>query len=149
VPVGFVSRVHGTETVDGRELIRLVQVPVDLLPPAPGSGDRRRDGDSAVTFTVPDSPATTAPPATTSLDPDTFEYVEHIYLVDAETFRPVRIIGYPGEAADHSDAMYVSTIEYLPRTAETMALLVPSVPEGYDLVADLRGDDERYDECGW
>lgn len=152
----------GTETVDGRELIRLVQVPVELQPP---TGDAQREGrvvlgpavTAPVQYTAPytaptTAPATTAPttgPETTLPDPDTFEYVEHIYLVDAETFRPVRIIGYPGVAADYSDAMYIATIEYLPRTPETMALLVASVPEGYELVADLRGDGERFDECGW
>jgi hypothetical protein len=130
----------GTETIDGRELIRLVEVPADLLPhergaPMPGE------------TTVPTEPPTTVDPA--SLDPDTFEYTEHIYLVDAETFRPVRIIGYPGEAPDYSDASYVATIEYLPRTPENMALLSAPAPDGFELVAQLRGDGERLDQCGW
>lgn len=138
----------GTETIDGRELIRLVQVPVELGP-SEGGG---RSGEP-VTIPAAGDPATTDPPTTAadpgSLDPDTFEYVEHIYLVDAETFRPVRIIGYPGEAPDYSDATYVATIEYLPRTPENMALLSPPVPEGFGLVANLRGDGERVDACGW
>ncbi|HEV7760667.1 MAG TPA: hypothetical protein VGO78_16800, partial [Acidimicrobiales bacterium] len=98
-------------------------------------------------------PPTTEPPTTApdpaTLDPDTFENVEHIYLVDAETFRPVRVIGYPGEAPDYSDAMYVATTEYLPRTPENMALLSPPVPDGFDLAANLRSDGERLDHCGW
>jgi hypothetical protein len=157
----------GTEVVDGREVIRLVQVPVGLVP----GGDGRLEvepgasvivpaleaGDGA-TSTVPvtepghDGATSTVPatdPDTGALDPDTFEYIEHIYLVDAETFRPVRIIGYPGEAPDYSDAMYIATIEYLPRTPETMALLSTPVPDGFELVPNLRGDGERVDECGW
>jgi hypothetical protein len=142
----------GTETVDGRELIRLVEVPVDLRPPEPGDG-----GDAFTALepsTVPASaPPTTEPPTTApdaaTLDPDTFEFVEHIYLVDAETFRPVRVIGYPGDAPDYSDAMYIATTEYLPRTPENMALLSPPVPDGFDLAANLRSDGERLDQCGW
>jgi hypothetical protein len=145
----------GTETVDGRDLIRLVQVPADLLRPEP-----RPDGSMAVDLSEAPVPgaATTEPPPTTStttevdpsrLDPDTFEYTEHIYLVDAETFRPVRVIGYPGEAADYSDASYIATIEYLPRTPENLAKLVAPVPAGFQLVPDLRGDGERADACGW
>jgi hypothetical protein len=127
----------GTETVDGRELIRLVQVPADLEPGAPG----RNGTNPGATTTVPSGP-------TTSLDPDTFEYTEHIYLVDAETFRPVKIIGYPGEAADYSDATYVATIDYLPRTPENLAKLSAPAPEGFQLVPELRGDGERADRCG-
>jgi hypothetical protein len=125
----------GTEVMDGRELIRLVEVP-----PPPGP----RQGRPA-----PTGSPTTDPPATTTPDPDTFEFVEHIYLVDAETFRPVHIIGYPGDAADYSDAMYVATIDYLPRTPENLALLAAPAPDGFDLVPDLRGDGERADTCGW
>jgi hypothetical protein len=140
----------GTETVDGRELIRLVQVPVELQPPS--RVDERTALLPAQTGTVTEPP-TTDPPTTApdpaTLDPDTFEYVEHIYLVDAETFRPVRVIGYPGEAPDYSDATYVATIEYLPRTPENMALLSPPVPDGFDLAANLRSDGERLDQCGW
>lgn len=141
----------GTVVRDGRELIRLVEVPVDLraqatgLPPAgtpttepSGSSDASGSSDSSTTTT-----------AATPPDPDTFEYVEHIFLVDAETFRPVHVIGYPGEAADYSDAMYIATIEYLPRTPENLALLAAPVPAGYQLVPDLRGDGERYEACGW
>lgn len=140
----------GTEVMDGRELIRLVQVPVELVP-------RGEDEDGEALrprWTDPADPsATTTPPVTDpdtgTLDPDSFEYVEHIYLVDAETHRPVHVIGYPGEAADYSDAHYIATIEYLERTPENMALLAPPVPEGFEQVADLRGDGERYDRCGW
>ncbi|HMG45007.1 MAG TPA: hypothetical protein VK611_26980 [Acidimicrobiales bacterium] len=156
----------GTEVIDGRELIRLVQVPVGL---EPRGDDEGAESLPAATTTVPltdpdtDSADTDIEsladlveqslagqdPDTDSLDPDTFEYVEHIYLVDAETYRPVRVIGYPGEAPDYSDAMYVATIEYLPRTPENMALLSTPVPDGFEQVAELRGDGERFDECGW
>jgi hypothetical protein len=151
----------GTEIIDGRELIRLVEVPFDLQPDA--GGDRDEPGWTTTTVTTigpeMDAPTTTVtttdtdPPTTAAetgaLDPDTFDYVEHIYLVDAETFRPVRIIGYPGEAPDYSDAKYLATIEYLPRTPENMALLSTPVPDGLELVAELRGDGARYEECGW
>jgi hypothetical protein len=136
----------GTEVFDGRELIRLVQVPVELQ--APGVGRQGRplvvEGQPTTTTTPP-----ATDPATGELDPDEFEYVEHIYLVDAETLRPVHVIGYPGEAPDYSDAMYVSTIEYLPRTPENMAFLSAPAPDGFALVPELRGDGERYDQCGW
>ena len=135
----------GTEIVDGRELIRLVEVPFELRPRTGGGPE---EPGWTTTTTGPEGPPTTTADTGTP-DPDTFEYVEHIYLVDAETFRPVRIIGYPGEAADHSDASYVATIEYLSRTPENMALFVSSVPDGFELVADLRGDGARYEECGW
>jgi hypothetical protein len=143
----------GTETVDGRELIRLVEVPAELrLPENVVGGDVivPVDPETGAPMTTTEPP-TTAPPTTdpATLDPDTFENVEHIYLVDAETFRPVRVIGYPGEAPDYSDAMYVATTEYLPRTPENMALLSPPVPDGFDLVPELRGDGERLDQCGW
>jgi hypothetical protein len=143
----------GTEIVDGRELIRLVQVPVELLPSTGGGRDELSWTTTTIGPATDPSTTTTDPSTTTTdagaLDPDTFEYVEHIYLVDAETFQPVRIIGYPGGAPDYSDATYVATIEYLPRTPENMALLSSSVPDGFELVANLRGDGARYDECGW
>jgi hypothetical protein len=143
------SVIDGTEVIDGRELIRLVQVPVELVPRDPDE-----EGSLRPAWTDPATPtATTTPPVTDpetgNLDPDTFEYVEHIYLVDAETHRPVHVIGYPGEAADHSDAMYIATIEYLDRTPENMALLAAPVPDGFEQVASLRGDGERYEQCGW
>jgi hypothetical protein len=144
----------GTETFRGQELIRLVEVPAGLAP-AP-EGARGSDGEVLVPVdpetgeTLPTT--TTAPPATDpgtgQLDPDELAHAEHVYLVDAETFRPVYVIGYPGEEADYSDAMYIETTEYLPRTPENLAKLVAPVPEGFTQVDALRGDGERYDACG-
>jgi len=130
----------GTEVVDGRELIRLVEVPMELGPRR-GEGARRPPGTQTTT--------TVAVPDPDDLDPSTFEYIEHIYLVDAETYRPARVIGFPGEAPDYSDALYIQTIEYLPRTPENMASLSPPVPDGFELVPNLRGDGARADACGW
>jgi len=131
----------GTEVMNGRELIRLVQVPADSSGP---NLDGAYIDESGALVTLPPSTTTTSAP----LDPDTFEYVEHIYLVDAETFRPVHVIGYPGEEPDHSDAMYIETIEYLPRTPENLANLAAPVPDGFTLVPELRGDGARFDACG-
>jgi hypothetical protein len=62
-------------------------------------------------------------------------------LVDPETYRPVY------QADPDIDRM--STIEYLPRTAENLALLQPPVPAGFEKVDELRGDGERADAgCG-
>jgi hypothetical protein len=139
----------GTVDFRGRELIRLVQVPADIDPTLPPEQLVPVDPETGETLPT----TTTAPPVTDpetgELDPDEFEFVEHIYLVDAETFRPVHIIGYPGQAADYSDAMYIATIEYLPRTPENLAKLVAPVPEGFTRVEGSRGDGERYDACGW
>ncbi|HEY8546825.1 MAG TPA: hypothetical protein VIL36_17310 [Acidimicrobiales bacterium] len=63
-----------------------------------------------------------------------------IALVDPETFRPVRYIGYPG-----SEVEYVQDYEYLPRTPENLANLEADVPADYTRVEDLRGDGERRD----
>lgn len=93
----------GTETVDGRELIRLRQVPPE---------------------------------------DDGFEYEgpaeDTVVLIDPETYRPVSLRSYPG-----SDAEYVQTFEYLPRTEQNLALLSPPVPDGFTQVDALPGDAER------
>jgi hypothetical protein len=147
----------GTVEFRGRELIRLVQVPVDYRPDAGGEGGVAMDPETGVTVPVDENgnplpTTTTAPPVTApgtgELDPAAFPYVEHIYLVDAETFRPVHVIGYPEEAADYSDAMYITTIDYLPRTPENLASFVAPVPDDFTQVPHLRGDGERYDQCG-
>jgi hypothetical protein len=85
----------GTEVVDGRELIRLVQ--------PPGGADS-------------------------------------VYLVDPETYRPVRLTSYPG-----GEAEYTMTFEYLPRTPENLAVLSPPVPEGFTRADVLPDDGDRHD----
>jgi hypothetical protein len=77
--------------------------------------------------------------AETQTDPADDEILG-ITLVDPETYRPVRRIGYPG-----SDAEYVQDFEYLPRTPENLADLEAEVPAGFTLVDQLRGDGERFD----
>jgi hypothetical protein len=159
-------REDGTQVVDGRELIRIVP----LLPDgdAPGSA---ADGDGPpTTVTVPPEPPTTittppppttvpagddeppAPTTTVPADPGatdgdddaTTVDGDHTTLVDPSTYRPVMVIGYPD-----SDAEYVMTIEYLPRTPENLALLSPPLPDGFVESATVRGDGERVDRCGW
>jgi hypothetical protein len=93
----------GTETVDGRELIRLREVPPE---------------DDGMNYTGPAE--------------------DTVVLVDPDTYRPVSLRRYPD-----SDAEYVMTFEYLPRTEQSLALLSPPVPDGFTRVDALPGDAER------
>lgn len=124
----------GTETIGGRELIRLIQTLGSISQPSREGG--RRDETEASQTTV-----TLAPGAEQS-DPDE---ILMIYFVDPETYRPVMHVGYPGTQSDYSDASYVMTYEYLPRTPENMANLEAPVPAGFTQVTDLRSDGERVD----
>lgn len=172
----------GTEVVDGRELIRLVEV----LAPAPPAGqvsegegpvgtplptvtapdpndeeaariviatakaleeakkaaeaDAAAEADRAAAAAsqgVPTTEAGAEAPEATISDEDE---VLSITLVDPESYRPVKHIGYPG-----SDSEYVQTYEYLPRTPENLAFLTAPVPPGFTRVDQLRGDGERFD----
>ena len=63
---------------------------------------------------------------------------ERWVLVDPDSYRPVRVIGYPG-----TEFEYVQTYEYLDRTAENLSRLTPPVPDGFQQVDSLPGDAER------
>jgi hypothetical protein len=63
---------------------------------------------------------------------------ERTMLVDAETYRPLQVLGYPG-----TEWEYTQTYAFLERTDEHLALLVPPVPDAYTKVDSLRGDGER------
>jgi hypothetical protein len=93
----------GTETVDGRELIRLRAVPPE---------------DDGFDYTGPAE--------------------DTVVLVDPDTYRPISLRSYPD-----SDFEYVQTFDYLPRTAQNLALLSPPVPDGFTQVDSLPGDAER------
>jgi hypothetical protein len=93
----------GTETDDGRELIRLREVPPE---------------DDGFNYTGPAE--------------------DTVVLVDPDTYRPISLRRYPD-----SDAEYVQTFEYLPRTEENLALLSPPVPDGFTQVDSLPGGAER------
>lgn len=68
---------------------------------------------------------------------------QHVTLVDPDTYRPVMLLGCPG-----SEAEYVMTFEYLPRTPENLTLLSPPVPEGLTPTDTVHGDSERAGRCG-
>jgi hypothetical protein len=100
-------KADGTEELDGRELFRLTELPIEAIPGVEardnGSGDDAANDDGHV-------------------EPDEVGVV----LVDPDTHLPVRYIGNPDTAGE-----LVQTYTYLPRTAENLALLDLAVPEGY------------------
>jgi hypothetical protein len=113
----------GTQVVDGRELLRFREMLSDVnANPPPGPGG--------------DQETTTPQPSVTGPAPE--DEVLGIALIDPETDRLVTYTGYPG-----SEAEYTMTLEYLPRTPENLALLVPPVPEGFTQVDALRSDGDR------
>lgn len=149
----------GTEVVGGRELIRLVQTLGSITPEdRPGGWDEEAQtetpesvDDSETTVTVmPSEEAEDAQSAedareAAAVDSGDPDEILMIYFVDPETYRPVMHVGYPGTQPDYSDATYVMTYEYLPRTAESMANLVAPIPDGFQQVPQLHSDGERAD----
>lgn len=135
-------REDGTQVVEGRDLIRIVR----LLPGSDVTGSAA-DGSEPPTTTFPAKPPTTTTlPAEHEGVEDDDEMIvdtDHTTLVDPTTYRPVMVLGYPGQEAE-----YVMTIEYLPRTAENLAELSPPVPDGFVQTDTLRGDGERVARCG-
>lgn len=145
----------GTEVVDGRELIRLKEVlPTELSPgepddykimPLPEGAEADADALEALAAELDAAQAaatvpTTEPGAEAPATTDDEELELGVTLVDPDTYRPVIVRGYPG-----SDAAYVQTYEYLPRTPENLAHLSAPVPPGFTQVDQLRGDGERFD----
>jgi hypothetical protein len=135
----------GTQVVDGRELIRLIEVPAPIGQGVPQTGEVWVEEEQLVvegdapepTTTTTEAPASTEPVRPEDIDES---LVEHIYLVDPETYRPMMILGYQG-----TDAEYTMTFEYLPRTPENLELLVTPIPDGFVQVDELRGDGERFE----
>jgi hypothetical protein len=109
----------GTEVVDGRELIRVVDAPhAPTTVPATSS-----TGAGGLPVTIPGDVPVPDDGSVTYVDPD--------------THRPVLVV--------NPTLGYTQTIEYLPRTEDTLASLVPAVPEGFREVDDTAGDRERLD----
>jgi hypothetical protein len=118
----------GTETVDGRELIRVINAE-DLGQDLERQRRKVMDVEGRqVTITIPGESESIAAGEV------------YVYLVDPDTYRPIQLTGYPG-----SDDQYVMHFEYLPRTPENLALLTPPIPEGFVHVDHLAGDGERAD----
>jgi hypothetical protein len=107
----------GTETVDGRELIRIINAK-DF-----GQDQEKRRKEKIL-----------------GQDEPTGAGDLYVYLVDPDTYRPVQLTSFPG-----SDAELVMHFNYLARTPENLALLTPPIPEGFVQVDHLRGDGERAD----
>jgi hypothetical protein len=107
----------GTEVVDGRELIRLIEP----TPEAPADDAARRQRMAGR-----EQPATPPP-------------VDLVYYVDPDSYRPVLSRLYPGESAQ-----LTTTYEYIPRTAGSLADLVPAIPDGFTQVPQIRDKDELY-----
>jgi hypothetical protein len=136
----------GTEVVDGRELIRLREVPWaerdrDTLGSkgevlAPAQWDTEGSLTPEEEAALSDLRDQVEQNAFENMPPQTEDDLS-VALVDPETYRPVKLIG-PGHG-------YVQTYEYLPRTAANLALLEAEIPEGFTQVPDVRGDGERAD----
>jgi len=60
---------------------------------------------------------------------------DHVVLVDPDTYLPVRARGRLS-----SGETFSQTYDYLPRTAENLALLLPPLPEGFTQVDSLSRD---------
>lgn len=116
--------IDGTELVEGRELIRVVAGP---QPPTATGSSPPGEGTS----TVPVVPPPTPDGGPTTVAPD-----DTVTYVDPDTYRPVMVVD-PG--------MYTQRLDYLPRTPQNLARLVPPVPEGFAPAGALHGDRERHE----
>jgi hypothetical protein len=108
----------GTETVDGRELIRIINDKNFVQHQEKRRRQKKIPGQDQLT-------------GAGGL---------YVYLVDPDTYRPVQLTSFPG-----SDDELVMHFDYLARTPENLALLTPPIPEGFVQVDRLRGDGERAD----
>jgi hypothetical protein len=135
--------VDGTVTVDGRQLIRVA------------AGAQPED-------TVVDFGEVTDPGERSKVLSN--ESVEMLHLltqpvvyVDPATYLPVTIVQQDGHVSADLDDGRIDVVrtgpadeqqvEFLPRTAESLALLVPPVPAGYTLVDQLALDEVRAAGC--
>ena len=118
----------GTEVVDGRELIRLVETSPFVGTPdgLEGSGS----DEAPVGFEVVEGEATELVP-----DEVTTQTGARTVWVDPDTYRPARAV----DSATGSTQTY----EYLERTPENLALMSPAVPAGFTEVAELPDAVER------
>jgi hypothetical protein len=71
-------------------------------------------------------------------------------LVDPDTYRPVLQIDGPQDITDvngvaHHFSRRVTRFEYLPRTAENLALLSPPIPDGF---TEVSSEELQQVDCG-
>jgi hypothetical protein len=135
--------VQGTEVVDGRELLvvsgprSVEELPAKLQERLADAGivDLTIEADGSLRYTPADvtveeraREAELFAELMTVVDPTT-------YYIDPATNLPVREGGQDGAT---------TSVEFLPRSAESLALLVPPIPEGYTQVDTPALDDERH-----